>query len=59
MTVERVVADMDRQFPNPKLVCTVCGGEAKGNWGSLQTGWRKCCGYMMRLVTGNEPKVTA
>lgn len=52
--VDAVISDMERQYPNPRLVCTVCGFEAKGTWGSLRTGWRKCCGYTMRLITGRE-----
>lgn len=48
--------DMQRQFGQPYLRCSVCGRNQFGTWGYLRTGWPKCHGYTMTLITGNEPK---
>lgn len=44
-----------------KLVCQECQKETqcteKNAESYLRSGWPKCCGYTMRLVTGNELNV--
>ena len=55
-SVDTIVNDMQRQFGTPYLKCVEgCQREEHGDWGYLRTGWPKCCGYTMRLITCNEP----
>lgn len=45
--------DMERQFPNMQLRCTVCDRVEANDWGYLREGWPKCHGYTMTLEAGD------
>lgn len=50
-SADTIVKDMNRQYPKPRVRCTVCGDYRLASWKYLKTGWPKCHGLTMRLET--------
>lgn len=49
LIVGKIQTDMERQFPEMQLRCTMCGRIESNDWAYLCSGWPECCGYTMTL----------
>lgn len=49
--LDKIAEDMNRQYPDARLVCKECGQEQPVDWAYLASGWPKCCGFTMTLKT--------